>query len=147
MPAGMRQASPADYQARLAAATAPWTARFLAFDQALDRNHPAGIPHHHLAILAVRPDRQGQGTGTALLRAHHQVIDRDGGAPAYLEAADLRSCHLYERHGYVLLPGAPFRLPDGGPAMWPMWREPREAGHCEALPRGDPEPARPAGKR
>ena len=42
--------------------------RFLAFDQQLDRHHPAGVFHEHLAILAVRPDRQGQGTGTALLR-------------------------------------------------------------------------------
>jgi GNAT superfamily N-acetyltransferase len=128
---------PAGYQARLATATAPWTSRFLAFDQALDRNHPAQIPHQHLAILAVRPGRQGQGTGAALLRAQHQILDRDG-TPAYLEAADQRSCRLYERQGYVLLPGTPFRLPDGGPAMWQMWREPHQT-----LPRRDPKPARP----
>jgi GNAT superfamily N-acetyltransferase len=138
MPAGGdAPGQPANYEARLAAVTAPWTSRFLAFDQTLDRNHPAGIPHQHLAILAVRPGRQGQGTGAALLRAQHQILDRDA-APAYLEAADQRSCRLYERQGYVLLPGTPFRLPDGGPAMWQMWREPRQT-----LPRRDPKPAGP----
>ena len=47
----------------------------------LDRHHPAGVAHHHLAILAVRPDRQGQGTGTALLDAHHAVLDERGHRP------------------------------------------------------------------
>jgi len=122
----------ADYGARLAAATSPWTGRFLAFDAALDRHHPAGSPHHHLAILAVRPDRQGQGTGTALLRAYHQLLDRDAHAPAYLEASDLRTRQIYLRHGYTDH-GPPIRLP-GGPAMYPMWREPlpsrsRKAGN------------------
>jgi GNAT superfamily N-acetyltransferase len=132
------QGQPSDYGARLAAATAPWTDRFLAFDATLDRHHPAGIPHHHLAILAVRPDRQEQGIGTALLRAYHQILDSQDGAPAYLEAGDLRTLPLYERHGYVLLPHAPFYLPDSGPPMWPMWREghsqnPQGAGTPESL--------------
>jgi GNAT superfamily N-acetyltransferase len=116
---------PVGYSERLAAAAGPWTGRFLAFDAALDRHHPAGVPHHYLAILAVRPDRQGQGTGTALLRAYHQILDRDAGAPAYLEAADLRTRQIYLRHGYVLRPNAPFYLPDSGPPMWPMMREPQ----------------------
>jgi GNAT superfamily N-acetyltransferase len=114
---------PLDYDARLAAATRPWTSRFLAFDAALDRHHPAGIPHHHLAILAVRPQRQGQGTGTALLRAYHQTLDHDTRVPAYLEAADFRTRQIYLRHGYILRSNAPFYLPDGGPPMWPMWRQ------------------------
>jgi GNAT superfamily N-acetyltransferase len=116
---------PADYGTSLAAATGPWIDRFLAFDETLDRHHPVGIPHHHLAILAVRPDRQGQGTGAMLLRAYHQILDHDVGAAAYLEAADLRTRQLYLRHGYVLRPNAPFCLPVDGPPMWPMWREPQ----------------------
>lgn len=116
-------AGPADYGTRLAAITGPWVARFQAFDAALDRHHPTGIPHHHLAILAVKPDRQGQGIGTALLRVYHELLD-DVGAPAYLEASDLRNSQLYLRHGYVDH-GPSIRLPDGGPLMWPMWREPR----------------------
>ena len=122
MPAG--QDPPDGYDERLAAATGHRARRFLAFDAALDHHHPADIPHQHLAILAVRPDRQGQGTGTALLRARHTALDR-AGTPAYLEASSPRSRDLYLRHGYVTRPGAPFHLPDGGPPMWPMWREPR----------------------
>ena len=115
---------PGDYGPRLAEATGRWLSRFEAFDATLDRHHPAGLAHHHLAILAVHPDRQGQGTGTALLRAHHAALDRDG-LPAYLEAASPRTRRSYQQHRYHLRPGAPIRLPDGGPAMWPMWREPR----------------------
>jgi GNAT superfamily N-acetyltransferase len=120
LPAG----TPPPDEPLLAAATGPAASRFLAFDAALARNHPAGTAHQYLAILAVRPDRQGRGTGDALLRARHADLDR-AGAPAYLEASSPRSRDLYLRHGYALRPGAPFRLPGGGPPMWPMWREPQ----------------------
>jgi len=126
---------PADYEARLTAATAPWTSRFTAFDEALDRHHPAGTPHRHLAILAVRPDRQGRGTGTALLRAGHAALDADA-IPAYLEASSSRSRDLYLAHGYTLRPGAPYHLPDGGPPMWPMWRPPRPGARRGGSGRG-----------
>ena len=45
--------------------------------------------------------------------------------PAYLEAAEPRSRELYLRHGYADRADGPFRFPDGGPPMWPMWREPQ----------------------
>ena len=67
---------PDGYAAALAAVTGPYLDRFTAFDAALDQRHPAGIAHHHLAILAVRADRQGQGTGTALLDAYHASSTR-----------------------------------------------------------------------
>jgi GNAT superfamily N-acetyltransferase len=122
LPAGPdAPAQPADYDARLSAVTGRWAERFAAFDAALDARHPA-TAHHHLAILAVRPGRHGHGTGTALLRAYHQHLDHDLGAPAYLEASSLRACRLYLRHGYTDH-GPPIHLP-GGPPMWPMWREP-----------------------
>jgi GNAT superfamily N-acetyltransferase len=125
LPAGENPAGPpAGYGTRLAAAAGPWIDRFRAFDATLDQHHPAGTPHHHLAILAVRPGNQGQGTGSLLLRARHQALDQDG-APAYLEAASPRTRQLYLRHGYALRPDAPFYLADDGPAMWPMWREPQ----------------------
>lgn len=116
---------PADYDRRLAALTAPWTHRFVAFDATLDRCHPIGIPHHYLAMIAVRPDRQCAGTGAGLLRSYHQEIDKQNGVPAYLEASSDRVRGLYQRHGYAVRPDAPFYLPDGGPPMWPMWRRAR----------------------
>jgi GNAT superfamily N-acetyltransferase len=117
-------APPAGYDARLAAAAGPWHSRFTAFDAELDRHHPAGTAHHHLALLAVHPDHQGQGIGRLLL-AHHAVLDQ-AGIPAYLEAATVRTRRLYSQYGYILRSDAPIRLPGGGPPMWPMWRQPHQ---------------------
>ncbi len=130
LPSNAAEPAPADeaqgYLARLTAVTQPWTSRFLAFDTAIEGRHPAEPAHHHLAFLAVRPDRQGLGIGSALLQAHHRFLDDQVGLPAYLEAAELRSRQLYRRHGYVDL-GPPNHLPDGGPPMYPMWRDPKVA--------------------
>jgi GNAT superfamily N-acetyltransferase len=112
---------PEGYDERLAALTGPWIDRFRTFDQTLESRHPTGFAHHHLAILAVRPDRQGHGIGSALLRAHHAALDRDR-IPAYLEASDLRTRRLYRAHGYTDC-GGPVALP--GAVMYPMARQPR----------------------
>jgi GNAT superfamily N-acetyltransferase len=122
LPAGTTSPAPPDgYPARLAAATGPFQQRFQAFDAELDRHHPTGTTHHHLAILAVHPGHQQHGSGTALLETCHRMLDT-ARIPAYLEASSLRSLALYRRHGYTPLPGAPFHLPGHGPPMWPMWR-------------------------
>jgi GNAT superfamily N-acetyltransferase len=123
-------APPDGYAARLAAIAGPQLGRFMSFDEALDRHHPAGIRHHHLALLAVHPDRQRLGIGTALLEAHHAWLDEQD-MPAYLEASDTGTRDLYLRHGYELRPDSPIRLP-AGPAMWPMWRTPRSAAGSPA---------------
>jgi GNAT superfamily N-acetyltransferase len=112
---------PEGYDELLAEVTGPWVERFVAFDAELDDHHLTGIEHHHLAILAVRPGRQGQGTGTALLDAHHAFLDQQG-TTAYLEASDERSRALYLRHGYTDC-GTPIQLPVG-PRMFPMLRRP-----------------------
>jgi GNAT superfamily N-acetyltransferase len=114
MPAGPEPPGPPpDYADRLQAATRPWTSRFIEFDTLLDQSRPRGLPHHHLAILAVRPGRQGQGIGSALLDAHHQALDQAGLA-ACLEASSDRNRLLYLRHGYTDS-GPPIRLPGGPP--------------------------------
>ncbi|MEU7722754.1 GNAT family N-acetyltransferase [Streptomyces tibetensis] len=84
--------------------------------------HPTGRAHEYLWMIGVAPDRQGEGLGTALIEA---VLDRCDRAalPAYLEASSARSRKLYERLGFEPV-GPALDLPDG-PAMWPMWREPR----------------------
>jgi GNAT superfamily N-acetyltransferase len=127
---------PAGYHEQLAQVTGPWAERFTAFDAELDARHLAGTEHHHLAILAVLPGRQGHGTGTALLDTHHNVLDQQGIA-AYLEASDERTRRLYLRHGYSDHGTSPIRLHDGllagsdrhPPAaearMYPMTRRPR----------------------
>jgi GNAT superfamily N-acetyltransferase len=121
LPATGPGAPPDGYAAQLAEATGPFLDRFVAFDEELARHHPVGVFHHHLAILAVRPDQQDQGIGTALLQAHDATFDWQGIA-GYLEASDERTRDLYLRHGYTDH-GAPIRLPDG-PPMYPMLRRP-----------------------
>jgi GNAT superfamily N-acetyltransferase len=139
LPLGPQLPEPPDgYDEHLAQITGPWVERFAAFDAELDDHHLTGVEHQHLAILAVRPDRQGQGTGTALLDAHHAVLDERGTA-AYLEASDERTRSIYLRHGYADY-GTPIQLPGGsfghgddsgpgqqadGPRMYPMVRRPR----------------------
>ncbi len=126
---------PGGYAGRLAALTGPYLGNFLAFDEQLDRHHPADAFHHHLAILAVRPDRQGQGLGTALLAARHAALD-DQGIPAYLEASDERTRLIYLAHGYADR-GGPIEFADGV-RMYPMWREPRTGDRAAAAATAKP---------
>lgn len=127
--------SPTGYDARLASATGGWVDRFRAFDAQLEKHHPSGERHDHLAILAVRPALQGKGVGSALLEAHHRTL-ASAAEPvaAYLEAANLDARRLYARHGYEDLPQIiPF--PDGTPAtamMYPMWRPATPTGETAA---------------
>lgn len=118
--------APVGYEEALAAATGPWHQRFRTFDGHLDKHHPGGLRHDHLAILAVHPDWQRRGLGTALLAAHHAVLDRtDSPTAAYLEASGADTRELYLRHGYSDF-GEPIQLP-GGPNMYPMLRPARPA--------------------
>lgn len=95
--------------------------RLRLLDRLLDERHPRDRAHQHLAYLGVRPDRQNQGIGGALLIGHHAFLHVTG-VPAYLEANDERNRELYLRHGYTDV-GAPIVLPTGIP-IWPMWRPP-----------------------
>ncbi|MFB9179850.1 GNAT family N-acetyltransferase [Dactylosporangium sucinum] len=110
---------PYDYDRRLKEVAGAAFDRVCELDAALDAHHPV-VPHHYLAFLAVRPDRQNLGIGSSMLARHHARLDR-AGLPAYLESNDPRNRELYLRHGYVSRP--PIMLPDG-PPVWPMWREP-----------------------
>ncbi|WP_351232518.1 GNAT family N-acetyltransferase [Streptomyces sp. NPDC002133] len=83
--------------------------------------HPHDREHEYLLLIAVSPDRQGEGLGSALIALVLERCDRDG-VPAYLEASSARSSRLYERLGFAFT-GRTVDLPDG-PHMWPMWREP-----------------------
>jgi len=110
---------PADYERRVKDASGSAFDRVRELDAALEAHHPVG-PHHYLAFVAVHPDHQRRGIGSALLNRHHARLDA-AGVPAYLEANDHRNRRLYLRHGY--LTRTAIRLPDG-PPIWPMWRPP-----------------------
>lgn len=115
-----------DYDRRLAAACGPWTDRYQLLDAAMHHAHPSDRgPHDYLAFLAVLPEYQRHGLGTALLAHRHATLDA-AGRPSYLEASNSRSRNLYTRHGYLDC-GAPLDLPYRGERMYPMWRNPQPA--------------------
>jgi GNAT superfamily N-acetyltransferase len=87
----------------------------------MESGHPT-TPHYYLDSLGVEPEWQGMGLGSALMRPVLERCDREG-MPAYLNAGSPRSRDLYMRHGFEVT--EEFTLPDGGPPLWRMWREPR----------------------
>src|SRR5262249_38682440 len=111
----------ADYDQQLLRACGAATGRFVQLDLAMHAGHPAGLPHHYLAFLAVAPARQGHAIGSRLLHTPHQLVDRDR-LPAYLEATGRRNAALYARHGY--LREQPLPIGDG-PPLYPMVRWPQ----------------------
>jgi GNAT superfamily N-acetyltransferase len=111
----------AEYDRLRTTACGPFAARFRLLDDTFAHHHPQQ-PHHYLAWLGVHPDRQRTGLGSALLAHRNQQLDA-AGLPAYLVATSSGARDLYARHGYAL-PQAPFFLPDSGPPMWSMWRQP-----------------------
>lgn len=97
--------------------------RMLSSIQAKDilrrRNAPA--QHWYLAFLAVDPQFQQQGIGSALLQPILDRADSEKTA-CYLETANGRNVPFYERHGFKVITDE--HLPDG-PQCWTMLREPQ----------------------
>lgn len=83
--------------------------------------HPK-VPHYYLQFLAVVPGLQSRGIGSALLRQGLAKSDAEG-VPVYFESTSPRNRALYERHGFVCQ--QEFTVPDGGPRLSCMWRDPR----------------------
>ncbi|MBC3185547.1 GNAT family N-acetyltransferase [Corynebacterium sp. zg-331] len=77
------------------------------------------FPHWYLYTLAVRPEAQGKGVGSALLRRGTQ---RAGHTAVYLEASTPHSAQLYARFGFVPLGELPHR--GQGPSELAMWLPP-----------------------
>ncbi|MEU8774167.1 GNAT family N-acetyltransferase [Streptomyces sp. NPDC048606] len=82
--------------------------------------HPTE-PHWYLPTLGTEPSDRGTGVGSALLREQLAHCDRLG-ETAYLESSKPSNVPFYERFGFRV--SGEIRLPDGGPPLWPMWREP-----------------------
>lgn len=79
--------------------------------------------HWFLEIIGVRPDRQGQGVGSGLLRAALTEID-SAGLPAFLVTSNPSNLPFYEKLGFAV--GEEY---DIGPVhVWPMLRPPETAG-------------------
>ncbi len=105
----------------LAGLLGPAVDRVLQVGEIFAEHHPEE-PLYYCQFLATVPALQSRGIGSAFLRDMLQRADSEG-TPAYHEATSPRNRALYERHGYVSHGG--FTLPDGGPRLWRMWRDPR----------------------
>ncbi|MHA6793939.1 GNAT family N-acetyltransferase [Pseudonocardia bannensis] len=92
----------------------------LRYSAATEKVHPTR-PHWYLATLGTEPALQGEGLGSRLLRARLADCDRSG-VPAYLESSKPANIGYYERFGFTVT--GELTLPNGGPTIWPMWREP-----------------------
>jgi GNAT superfamily N-acetyltransferase len=91
--------------------------RALSVSAASDANHPSE-PHWYLHIAGCSPDHQGQGFGTAAIKAGLAKADADG-LPSYLETANAANLGLYEALGFGVTHR--WRVP-GGPEHWSMLR-------------------------
>jgi GNAT superfamily N-acetyltransferase len=71
-------------------------------------------PHWYLDLIAVAPERQGQGVGSALIRFGLELAARDG-VCAFLETSRRRNVDVYEHLGFRVVQTD--ELPDGGPFL------------------------------
>jgi ribosomal protein S18 acetylase RimI-like enzyme len=88
---------------------------------AIERIHPPEA-HWYLAVVGTEPSRQHEGIGSALLAPVLERCDHDF-VPAYLESSREDNLAFYQRLGFEVT--GTVDLPDGGPRVWPMWRDPR----------------------
>ena len=86
---------------------------------ALDEAHPLE-PHWYLSTLGVDPCRQGQGFGSALLRAWLRDVDLES-EPAYLETDREENMAFYVREGFEPIG----ELSVLGTRVWSLWRTAR----------------------
>jgi ribosomal protein S18 acetylase RimI-like enzyme len=89
---------------------------------ALEAKHPVEPPHWYLGILGTHPDWQSRGIGTALVEPVLARADAQG-TPVFLESSKERNVAYYHRLGFQVT--GEITVPNGGPTLWPMWREPR----------------------
>jgi ribosomal protein S18 acetylase RimI-like enzyme len=82
--------------------------------------HDRYPPHYYLSLLGTRPDRRGEGIGSALVQEVLERCDAES-TGAYLESSKESNIPFYERHGFRVVDE--IALP-GGPSLWPMWRDP-----------------------
>ncbi|MEO6318158.1 MAG: GNAT family N-acetyltransferase [Acidimicrobiales bacterium] len=87
----------------------------------MEQAHGEHPEHYYLAVLGTRPDRQGQGIGSALMAPVLATCD-EAGLGTYLESSKESNIPFYRRHGFEVVGEVSF---PAGPTIWPMWRDPR----------------------
>lgn len=97
-------------------------ARVLEAFERFDAAHPHDEPHYYLSLLGTHPSYSGRGLGMGLLADNLRRIDAEGAA-AFLESSNPANDRRYERLGFVRC--GEFELPEAGPNVTQMWRDPR----------------------
>lgn len=95
--------------------------RGMGMTELMKKHHPEE-PHWYLAVIGSDPDVRGAGLGQVLMRSRLDRCDTEG-APAYLESTKEENVPYYMRFGFDVT--GEITIPDGGPTMWQMWRNPR----------------------
>jgi len=83
--------------------------------------HPRREDHFYLSLLGTHTNHRGSGIGMGLLAANLARVDA-AGMPAYLESTNPGNLRRYQSVGFEV--SGAFDLPDGGPTVTTMWREP-----------------------
>jgi ribosomal protein S18 acetylase RimI-like enzyme len=99
----------------------PRTIKALRGLTSMEKAHAEHPDHYYLAVLGTRPDRQGEGIGSALMAPVLATCDADG-VGAYLESSKESNVPFYRRHGFEVVGEVTFPK---GPTIWPMWRDPQ----------------------
>ncbi|MEV4973859.1 hypothetical protein [Streptomyces scopuliridis] len=86
-------------------------------------HHPAGPAHYYASFAGVRASRRRHGLLSGLLRELVERADREGYG-AYVEASSPGGEAVSRRLGFVPC-GDAISLPDNGPSLRPLWRDPR----------------------
>jgi GNAT superfamily N-acetyltransferase len=94
---------------------------------ALEAKAARGRPHWYVHMMAVRPDRQGQGLGSRLLeRLLAETADRGARVPSVLTTHLRQNLAFYERAGFETTDERTLEPPNGLPyTVWSMVRAPR----------------------
>ena len=90
---------------------------------AFDHAWPSDKRFHYLGLIAVAPDAQGMGVGSALLQAGMERAEQDG-VGVYLETGTEANLAFYRKHGFDIL--QEIHLPTA-PMHWAMWRPPTQS--------------------
>lgn len=89
--------------------------------ETMEAAHPEE-PHWYLSTIGTDPSARGAGHGRALMQSRLDRCDAEH-APAYLESSKAENVPYYQRFGFEVT--GEIAIPDGGPTLWAMWREPR----------------------
>ena len=115
---------PDDHFERLESQLSPWAWQRFKDVQAITHADAELLrltpePHWYIHMLAVDPEAQGKGFGSALLRAVHTKADRDQ-MPTILITLQPRNVPIYQHFGYEIV--AEGTEPSAGLYYWSMKR-------------------------